>query len=104
MSHTEKQADKSGFSLFAWAVAAIAICAVAVLMMPSNAASEASTLSAGYHANSDIPGYLPAQYVNKGPDVEPVQYFEYTGDVPGDLPAQNVKGADVEPVQYFEYN
>jgi hypothetical protein len=61
------------FDLLWLAVAAIVVCAVAVLLMPAKAASEASSDYAATYAAADDVGYLPAQYVNQAREIEPVR-------------------------------
>jgi hypothetical protein len=71
MSNRENS-ESGSFNLFTLAVAAIAICGAAVLLMPT-------------HANSDTPastyagpaGYFPAEYVNQAKEIEPEIYHYY---------------------------
>jgi len=63
---------ESGFSLTALALLAIAICAVAVLLMPAHAGIEVSAPT--YSAAGD---YLPAQIVNQAREIEPMPEMYY---------------------------
>lgn len=67
---SNRQTHESGsFNLTALALVAIAICAVAVLLMPAQAGSEVS--AATYVPASDA-GYLPAQIANQAKEIEPM--------------------------------
>ncbi len=74
-------AGKSGsFNPFAFAVAAVAICAVmwgaVSVLAPAAATHQVSTHStAARAAVGDGPGYLPAQYVNQATELAPMQYY-----------------------------
>jgi hypothetical protein len=67
MSNREKQSGS--MKLFTLAVAAIAICGAAVLLMPAHANSDASSSDATYAGPT---GYFPAEYVNQAKEVEPM--------------------------------
>lgn len=70
---SNRQNHESGsFSLTALAFLAIAICAIAVLLMPAQAGTEAS--AATYSATSD---YLPAQIANQAKEIEPMPEMYY---------------------------
>jgi len=71
MSNRENEVGKTGFSLVAWGLAAIAICAIAVLLMPAHATTEVSAQSPVIHAAAREIGYLPAQIPNRGREFEP---------------------------------
>ena len=73
MSNREKH-ESGSFSLTALALLAIAICAVAVLLMPAHASTEVS--AATYVPASD-PGYLPAQIANQAREIEPMPEMYY---------------------------
>jgi hypothetical protein len=77
MSNRENEAGKSGVSLVPLILAAIAICAIAVLLMPAHANSEASEANAVTYAAAGDAGYLPAQIANQGKEFEPEvkQYY-----------------------------
>ena len=68
MSNRDKQ-GKPGFDLIPLALAALVICAVALLLMPAHATTEVSD-EMSYTAAGD-PGYLPAQIANRGNENEP---------------------------------
>ena len=70
MSNRENN-ESGSFSLPALALLAIAICAVAVLLMPAHAGTE---VSAAYSAASD---YLPAQIANQAREIEPMPEMYY---------------------------
>lgn len=70
---SNRQNHESGsFSLTALALLAIAVCAVAVLLMPAQAGTEAS--AATYSAATD---YLPAQIPNQAKEIEPMPEMYY---------------------------
>jgi hypothetical protein len=71
MSNRENH-ESGSFSLTALALLAIAICAVAVLLMPAQASSEVSAVA--YSAASD---YLPAQIANQAKKIEPMPEMYY---------------------------
>jgi hypothetical protein len=71
MSNRENEVGKPGINLVAWALAAIAICAIAVMMMPAHATGESSEANAVTYAAAGDAGYLPAQLVNQGKEFEP---------------------------------
>jgi hypothetical protein len=66
-----KKEGKSGFSLVTMALAALAVCAVAVLLMPAHAGTEAADEIAVTYAAAGDAGYLPAQIANQGKEDEP---------------------------------
>ena len=76
MSNRENQDRKSGtFNVFTLAATAVAICgtALALLLIPAHATSEASSESTESHAAvGDGSGYLPAQVVNQAKEIEPL--------------------------------
>ena len=69
---SNRQNHESGFSLTALALLAVAICAVAVLLMPAQAGTEASATT--YSAATD---YLPAQIANQAKEIEPMPEMYY---------------------------
>lgn len=70
---TNRETHESGsFKMAALAVLAMAICAVAVMLMPAHANSEAPATV--YSAASD---YLPAQIANQAVEVEPMPEMYY---------------------------
>lgn len=70
MSNREKE-GKTGFSLIPLALAALVICALALMLMPAHATSEsADEITVTYAASGDA-GYLPAQIANQGKENEP---------------------------------
>lgn len=71
MSNRENN-ESGSFSLFTMAVAAIAVCGAAVLLVPAHANSDAS---APAYAGST--GYFPAGYVNQAKEIEPEIYVYY---------------------------
>jgi hypothetical protein len=77
MSNRENEARKSGVSLVPLFLAALAICVIAVMLMPAHANSEASEANAVTYAAAGDAGYLPAQIVNQGKESEPEvkQYY-----------------------------
>ena len=75
MSNRENE-GKSGFTLVTLALAALAVCAIALLLMPAHATTEVSEETAATHAAVGEVGYLPAQLENQGR--EPVQVVDMT--------------------------
>jgi len=71
MSNRENQAGK--YNLYTIAAVALALCGVALLMMPAPATSEASSASAAatVAATGEV-AYLPAQYVNQAAEIKPL--------------------------------
>ena len=67
MSNRDKE-GKNGFSLVPLALAALIICAVALMLMPAHATTEVSDEIAVTYAAA---GYLPAQIANRGIENEP---------------------------------
>ena len=76
MSNDENRAS-GFFGLIPLALVAAVICAIAVLLMPAHASSEASTQVAAAEQADDDSGYLPARIVNRGMEAEPVQEIGY---------------------------
>jgi hypothetical protein len=68
--HEHKQSGS--VNIFAVALAAIAICAAAVLLMPAHANPEASS---GAYAGPS--GYFPDQFVNQAKEIEPMPEIFY---------------------------
>jgi len=64
--------ESGSFNLAALAVLSIAICAVALMLMPAHANTEAPATA--YNAATD---YLPAQIANRATDVEPMPEMYY---------------------------
>lgn len=64
--------ESGSFNLAALAVLAIAICAVAVMLMPARANTEAPAMV--YSAATD---YLPAQIANQAREIEPMPEMYY---------------------------
>ena len=75
MSNREKE-GKSGFTLVTLAIAALAICAIALMLMPAHATTEVSEETVVTYAAAGETGYLPAQLENQGK--EPVQVVDMT--------------------------
>jgi hypothetical protein len=77
MSNRENEARKSGVSLVPLFLAALAMCVIALLLMPAHANSEASEANTVTYAAAGDAGYLPAQIVNQGKEDEPEvqQYY-----------------------------
>lgn len=75
MSNRENE-GKSGFTLVTLAIAALAVCAIALLLMPAHATTEVSEQSAVTYAAAGEAGYLPAQLENHAK--EPVQVVDMT--------------------------
>jgi hypothetical protein len=71
MSNRENN-DSGSFNLFTMAVAAIAVCGAAVLLVPAHANSDASV-----PAYAGSAGYFPAEYVNQAREIEPEIYVYY---------------------------
>jgi hypothetical protein len=70
---SNRESNESGsISLFTLAVAAIAICAAAVLLMPAHANSDATPST-----NEGPAGYFPAGYVNQAKEIEPMPEMYY---------------------------
>ena len=61
------------------AIAALAICATgaAILLIPAEATSGRSTVSAASAAATPPAGYFPDQYVNQAKEVEPMPEMYY---------------------------
>ena len=74
MSNRQNE-DKSGFTLVTLAIAALAITAIALLLMPAHAATQVSEQRSVTYAAGEA-GYLPAQLPNQGK--EPVQVLDLT--------------------------
>jgi len=74
MSNREKE-GKSGFTLVTLAIAALAVCAIALMLMPAHATTEVSETAVTYAAAGEA-GYVPAQLENQGK--EPVQVVDMT--------------------------
>ena len=72
MSNREKE-GKSGFTLVTLAIAALAICAIALMLMPAHATTEETVVT---YAVTGEAGYPPAQLENQGK--EPVQVIDMT--------------------------
>jgi hypothetical protein len=76
MSNRENETRKSGFfDVFTLAAAALAIggTALALMLMPANATSEASGEKTESHAAvGDGTGYVPAQVVNQAKEIQPL--------------------------------
>jgi hypothetical protein len=70
MNNRDKQ-GKPGFDLVPLALAALVICAIALLLMPAHATSEVSDEIAVTYAAAGDAGYLPAQIANQGRGNEP---------------------------------
>lgn len=64
--------ESGSFNMAALAVLAIAICAVALMLMPAHAATEAPATA--YSAATD---YLPAQIANRATEVQPMPEMYY---------------------------
>jgi hypothetical protein len=64
--------ESGSFNITALALLAIAICAVAVMLMPAHANTESP--AAAYSASTD---YLPAQIANQAVEVEPMPEMYY---------------------------
>ena len=77
MSNRENETGNSGFSLVPLVLAAIAICAIAILLTPAHATGESSEANTVAYAAAGDAGYLPAQIVNQGKEDEPEvqQYY-----------------------------
>ena len=75
MSNRENE-GKSGFTLVTLALAALAICAIALMLMPAHATTEVSEETVATYAAAGEVGYLPAQLENEGK--EPVQVVDLT--------------------------
>ena len=75
MSNRENE-GKSGFTLVTLAIAALAVCAIALMLMPAHATTEVSEGTAVTYAAAGEAGYLPAQVENQGK--EPVQVVDMT--------------------------
>ena len=74
MSNRENE-GKSGFTLVTLAIAALAICAIALMLIPAHATTEVSETAVTTAAAGEV-GYLPAQLENQGR--EPVQVIDLT--------------------------
>lgn len=70
MDNRENQAGK--YNLFTVAAVALVMCGAALLMMPAPATSEASGASAAATMAASGEGYLPAQYVNRAVEIQPL--------------------------------
>jgi hypothetical protein len=77
MSNREIEAGKSGFSLVGLVIAAFAVCAIAVLLMPAQATTDVSGESAATYAAAGDAAYLPAQIVNQGTETAQVVDLTY---------------------------
>jgi hypothetical protein len=77
MSNRENEAGKSGINLVMLAIAALAICAIALLLMPAHATTEVSEQAPVIHAAAREVGYLPAQLENQGRAVVQVVDLTY---------------------------
>ena len=79
MNKRENQEVESGsFNLIAVALAAIAICAAAILLMPAHASTERSDAGdATYAAVSEGTGYLPAQLASQATAIETMRDMAY---------------------------
>jgi len=76
MSNRENE-GKSGFTLVTLAIAALAVCAIALMLMPAHATTtEVSEETVVTYAAAGEAGYLPAQLENQGK--EPVQVVDMT--------------------------
>ena len=75
MSNRDNE-GKSGFTLVTLAIAALAICAIALMLMPAHATTGVSEDAAVTSAAAGEVGYLPAQIENQGK--EPVQTVDMT--------------------------
>jgi predicted Abi (CAAX) family protease len=75
MSNRENE-GKSGFTLVTLALAALAVCAIALLLMPAHATTEVSEQAVATYASANEVGYLPAQVENHAK--EPVQTVDMT--------------------------
>lgn len=75
MSNRENE-GKSGFTLTTLAIAALAICAIALMLMPAHATTEVSEQTVATYAAAGEVGYLPAQLENHAK--EPVQTVDMT--------------------------
>ena len=73
MSNRENE-GKSGFTLITLAIAALAVCAIALMLMPAHATTNVSEETAVTYAAAGEAGYLPAQLENQGK--EPVQVID----------------------------
>lgn len=76
MKNREKE-GKTGFNLIPLALAALVICALALMLMPAHATSEGSDEIAVTHAAAGDAGYLPAQIANQGKESEPEVQMYY---------------------------
>jgi len=76
MSNRENE-GKSGFTLVTLAIAALAVCAIALLLMPAHATTtDVPEDTVGTYAAAGEVGYLPAQLENQAK--EPVQTVDMT--------------------------
>ena len=75
MSNRENE-GKSGFTLVTLAIAALAIVAIALMLMPAHATTEVSEQTAVTNAAAGEAGYLPAQLEYQGK--ESVQVVDLT--------------------------
>ena len=64
--------EQGSFNMAALALLAVAICAVALMLMPAQANTE--TPAAAYSAATD---YLPAQIANQATEIEPMPEMYY---------------------------
>ena len=76
MSNRENE-GKSGLTLVTLAIAALAICAIALLLMPAHAGTDVSEETAVTYAAAGDAGYLPAQIENRGKEFEPEVQMYY---------------------------
>ena len=70
MNDRQNQAGK--YNLLTVAAVALVMCGAALLMMPAPATSEASSASASVTMTPSGEGYLPAQYVNRAVEIQPL--------------------------------
>ena len=64
--------ESGAFNMAALALLAVAICAVALMLMPAQAKTEAPATA--YSATTD---YLPAQIANRATEIEPMPEMYY---------------------------
>ena len=98
MSNRKNTAGASGtFSLLTLAVAAIAICAAAVLLAPNAAPFQASA-AATYTGPS---GYFPDGFVNQAKEIEPMPDTYSATAYLLDEPVTKAKEIDAMPEMYY---
>jgi hypothetical protein len=70
MNDRKNQGGK--YNIFTIAAIALAICGIALLVMPAPATSEGSGANAVTMGAAGEVGYLPAQYVNQAGETQPL--------------------------------